>query len=139
MIYLLPLLALALISMPLIPVYRGLVTGQKAKKRLLFNLASFLGLAILAIVFPIGGSVFAAEAANAASSASSGLKFIGAAIATGMSSLGAGIAVASAAPAAIGAVSEDPKIFGKSMIFIVLGEGVALYGMIISILIIFSK
>ena len=38
--------------------------------------------------------------------------------------------------AAIGAVSEDPKSFGKSMIFVVLGEGVALYGLLISILII---
>ena len=50
--------------------------------------------------------------------------------------MGAGIAVAAAAPAAIGAVSEDPKSFGKSMIFVVLGEGVALYGLLISILII---
>jgi V/A-type H+-transporting ATPase subunit K len=50
--------------------------------------------------------------------------------------LGAGIAVASAAPAAIGATSEDPKAFGKALIFVVLGEGVALYGLLISILII---
>ena len=52
-----------------------------------------------------------------------------------MSSLGAGIAVAAAAPAAIGAFSEDPKAFGKSLIFVALGEGVAIYGLLISILI----
>ena len=49
---------------------------------------------------------------------------------------GAGVAVASAAPAAIGAVSEDPKAFGKAIIFVVLGEGIAIYGLLISILII---
>ena len=30
---------------------------------------------------------------------------------------------------AIGATSEDPKAFGKAIIFVALGEGVALYGM----------
>lgn len=52
-----------------------------------------------------------------------------------MRALAAGIAVASAAPAAIGATSEDPKAFGKAMIFVALGEGIALYGLLIAILI----
>ena len=54
---------------------------------------------------------------------------------TGISGIGGGIAVAAAAPAAIGATAEDPKAFGKSLIFVALGEGVALYGLLISILI----
>ena len=62
--------------------------------------------------------------------------FLAAALATGLSCLGAGIAIASTAPAAIGAFSEDPKAFGKALIFVVLGEGVALYGLLISILLI---
>ncbi len=41
-----------------------------------------------------------------------------------------------AAPAAIGACSEDPKAMGKSLVFIALGESAALYGMLISIMII---
>ena len=53
--------------------------------------------------------------------------------------LGAGIAVAAAAPAAIGAFSENKENFGKSMIFVALGEGVAIYGLLISIFIIFMK
>ena len=48
-------------------------------------------------------------------------------------SIGAGIAVASSASAAIGAISENPKTFGKALIFVALAEGVALYGMLISI------
>ena len=43
---------------------------------------------------------------------------------------------AAAAPAAIGAFSENEKNFGKSLIFVALGEGVAIYGLLISILII---
>ena len=53
-----------------------------------------------------------------------------------VSALGAGIAVAAAAPAAIGAFSENAENFGKSLIFVALGEGVAIYGLLISILII---
>ncbi len=43
--------------------------------------------------------------------------------------------VSASAPAAIGAVSEDPKAFGKAIIFVALGEAVAIYGFVISILI----
>ena len=43
--------------------------------------------------------------------------------------------VASAAPAAIAANSENEKTFGKSLIFVALGESIALYGLVISIMI----
>ena len=62
--------------------------------------------------------------------------YLGAALSTGLASIGAGIAVAAAVPAAIGLYSEDPKSFGKGLIFVALGEGIALYGILISILII---
>ena len=58
-----------------------------------------------------------------------------AAICTSIAGIGGGIAVGSAAPAAIGATSEDPKAFGKALIFVALGEGIALYGLLVSILI----
>jgi V/A-type H+-transporting ATPase subunit K len=61
-----------------------------------------------------------------------GLGYVGAALATGMSCIGAGIAVSGAASSAIGATSENPKMFAKSMLFVALAEGVALYGMLIS-------
>ena len=77
-------------------------------------------------------TAFAANGDAAAASAGSdiGLGLIGAALATGISGIGGGIAVGNAAPAAIGATSEDPKAFGKALIF------VALYGLLVSILII---
>ena len=56
-------------------------------------------------------------------------------MATGLAGIGGGMAVASAAPAAIAANSENEKTFGKSLIFVALGESLALYGLVISIMI----
>lgn len=89
-----------------------------------------------------GLSVFAETAADATvattSDLSKGLGYIAAALVTGMSCLGAGMAVASTAPAAIGAISENSENFGKAMIFVALAEGVAIYGLLISIMLITS-
>ena len=60
--------------------------------------------------------------------------FIGAALATGLSSLGAGFAVARVGTAAVGALAEKPELFGRLLIFIGLAEGIAIYGLIVSIL-----
>ena len=64
-----------------------------------------------------------------------GMKYIAAALAVGLAGIGGGIAVSSGAPAAIGATAEDPKSFGKSIIFVALGEGFGLYGLLIAIMI----
>jgi len=61
--------------------------------------------------------------------------FIAAALATGVSSLGAGFAVASVGSAAIGALAEKPELLGRALIIVGLAEGIAIYGLIISILI----
>ncbi len=58
-----------------------------------------------------------------------------AALATGMSSLGAGYAVGLVGSAAMGALAEKPELFGRLLIFIGLAEGIAIYGIIISVLI----
>ena len=63
------------------------------------------------------------------------LGYIAAALSTGLSCVGGGIAVASAASAALGAISEDSSALGKSLIFVGLAEGVCLYGLIISFMI----
>lgn len=130
-----PLVAIALLCAPLVPVVLGKVTGKKVKRNVLLNICSFGGVCLVALICSVGGIVSAAEASTAVSGASAGMGYLAAALVTGLSCLGAGIAVAAAAPAAIGAVSEDPKSFGKAMIFVVLGEGVAIYGLLISILI----
>ena len=80
--------------------------------------------------------VHAADAAASGAGLSTGLGYIAAALVTGLSCIGGGIAVASAASAALGAISEDSSVLGKSLIFVGLAEGVCLYGLIISFMII---
>lgn len=134
--FILPALIIALISLPLVKMFTGKVNAKSAKWRLTTHICSFLAVVCGVFLFQANG-VFAAEGATSiAGTIAQGLGFVGAAAATGFSALGAGIAVAAAAPAAIGAFSENEKNFGKSLIFVALGEGVAIYGLLISILII---
>ena len=114
-------------------------TGRKAKRALGANIASFFAFLVLASVVGIGGSASAAapEAAAAAGGIAEGLKYVGAALAVGLSGIGGGIAVASSASAALGAISENDKAFGKALIFVGLAEGVALYGLIVALLLLF--
>lgn len=60
---------------------------------------------------------------------------MGAALATGLACIGAGIAVGIAGAAAIGGITEKPEILGRSLIFVGLAEGIAIYGLIISFMI----
>ncbi len=138
MTFILPLVSLLFLSVPLIFAYRRVTTGgtrRGVRSSIIVNLCGFFGVALISIILFSGNAVYAAEAAAASATGDSGLGFLAAALATGLSAIGAGIAVAASVPAAIGAMSENPKSFGKSLIFVGLGEGVALYGLLISILI----
>ena len=135
--FILPALVVILLSLPLIKVFTGKVSVKSAKIRLASHVAGFAGAVCLALYLAaITNGVYAEEAAVITGTIAQGLGFVAAALATGLSALGAGIAVAAAAPAAIGAFAENEKNFGKSLIFVALGEGVAIYGLLISILII---
>ena len=111
----------------------GEKTRGRYKKALLINLSLFVTILVTGIIVVFGDTAMAEETAEAVSSSSglaTGLGYISAALATGLSCLGGGIAVASSASAALGAISED-----QSLIFVGLSEGVALYGLIISFMI----
>lgn len=114
--------------------------GEKNKKRykrtIGVNAFFFFGAFAIASIMMLGGpTVHAADAAAASASLATGLGYIAAALVTGLSCIGGGIAVASAASAALGAISEDSSVLGKSLIFVGLAEGVCLYGLIISFMI----
>ncbi len=64
-----------------------------------------------------------------------GMGYLAAALATGLSSLAAGFAVAHVGAAAVGAITEKPELMGRMLILVGLAEGIAIYGLIISILI----
>jgi len=115
------------------------MTGKKMKTVMGINIFSFAIIGITATLIMLsGGNVSAetAETAGAVANSSAGIGYIAAALATGLACIAAGIAVASSASAAIGAISENPEIMGKALIFVALAEGIALYGVVISIVII---
>lgn len=119
--------------------YLGEHTKKRYKRTIATNAVFFFGAFLVAgvLIFATGSPVQAAETAKAASDGLAvGLGYIAAALATGASCIGGGIAVASAASAALGAISEDSSVLGKSLIFVGLAEGVCLYGLIISFMII---
>ena len=136
-IFLMPLLIVVMLMLPVVSIIRKHYSQKRAKTALIVNLCSFFAVLALAVILPIGGYV-SAEATEAVAEAvnnSAGLGYLAAGISTGLGSIGCGIAVGGAAPAAIGAVAEEPKSFSKALIFVALGEGVALYGFLISFLI----
>ncbi len=134
-------LIIALLLSIFIP-FGAFLLGEKNKGRykaaLGANVFFFFGTILIATIamFAFPTQTAAAEVTDAAAqSFANGLAYIGAALCTGMSCIGGGIAVANAASAALGAISEDGSILGKSLIFVGLAEGVALYGLIISFMI----
>lgn len=101
------------------------------------------GLALLLAVVAAGAASLllilapgsAAAVPPPADSVISGWGLVAAALATAVSSLSAGIAVAKVGTAAVAALAEKPELFGRLLIFVGLAEGIAIYGLIISILI----
>ncbi len=133
------LLALALLVSILIP-FGAFAAGEKSRGRyktaLGVNAFLFFGTMLVCCALFFSGNAFAAEETAAAANSSAGMICMAAALSTGLSCLGGGIAVSAAASAALGAISEDGSILGKSLIFVGLAEGVCLYGLIISFMII---
>ncbi len=107
--------------------------------RSLLALCAFaMGCGIVAFVMLLGQKVQAAETAAVATALPAGAVgwgLLAAAIATGLSSLGAAYAVAHVGSAAVGALVERPELMGRVLVLIGLAEGIAIYGLIISILI----
>ncbi len=113
--------------------------------RLVVSLTLF-NLLLLAVVLGVfawfGVSLAQSSAAPAPGATAPGTAAAGnpwgllaAALAVGLSSLGAAIAVASVGSAAMGAMSEKPELGGRALIFLGLAEGIAIYGLIVAIMI----
>lgn len=75
------------------------------------------------------------KATDNKSSMETGLAFIAAAMSVGIACIGAGLAVSAVGSAAMGAVAERPELMGRSLIYVGLAEGIAIYGLIVSIMI----
>ena len=138
-------LALAVV---VITIYSGLYllknnedsSKEKIKKALKINLFTFVPIMAMVVVLllPANTRAAASDAASSAAANADGLKYIGAALSTGLATIGTGYAVGTVGSAALGAISEDQSILGRTIIFVGLAEGIAIFGVIISILILYA-
>ena len=63
-----------------------------------------------------------------------GLAIIGVGIPTAFSTIGAAYAVGTIGAAALAVLAERPEVFGRTLIYLGLAEGIAIYGLVVSIL-----
>ena len=114
------------------------------------NIGLIVVAAILLSCSPLAlvGSAFGADDAHGESPAEAKIElphdsaakvscwaFIAAALATCIGSVAAGYAVSNVGTAAMGAVAEKPELMGKSLIYVALAEGIAIYGLLIAIIV----
>ncbi|CAG4883071.1 H+transporting two-sector ATPase C subunit [Georgfuchsia toluolica] len=97
--------------------------------------ATVLGGVVTLLLFSIKDVAAQGAAASALSPDVWRWAMASAAAATGISTAAAAHAVARLGSAAIGALAEKPDQFGKLLIFVGLAEGIAIYGLIVSVLI----
>lgn len=130
--------SIALILSVAVPLIAYLRMGKKHGKGMLAaNVISFFSVVLVATVCAFTTTPALADTATetAAAAAGNGMAYLAAALVTGLACIGAGIAVAAAASAALGAISENDKIMGKALIFVALAEGIALYGLLVTFMI----
>jgi V/A-type H+-transporting ATPase subunit K len=63
-----------------------------------------------------------------------GLALIGIGLPTGLAAIGAAFAIGPVGAAALAVIGEKPEVFGRTLIYLGLAEGVAIYGLVMSIL-----
>lgn len=105
--------------------------------RLVLALTVLVGLAATVMLIAVG-TAKAGEAAAplvAVNPQIVGWGLIAAALSTALAAIGAGYAVARVGSAAVGAIAEKPELFGRALVLVGLAEGIAIYGLIVSILI----
>ncbi|MCB1773403.1 MAG: ATPase [Gammaproteobacteria bacterium] len=108
------------------------------KPTLVTNVALFFGaqlvIAVLGINEALAEPAVEQAMADGGISIGMGLAFIGIALPTALSTVGAGIAVGPIGSASLAAVSEKPEMFGRTLVYLGLAEGIAIYGLVLSIL-----
>jgi V/A-type H+-transporting ATPase subunit K len=106
---------------------RILANLQRANRALAIAAGVAAGLAL-------AGAASAAEP-DTATGGSEVWGMLSAALSVGIACIGAGYAVAHVGAASMGAVSERPELAGRALVFVGLAEGIAIYGLIVSVMI----
>ncbi len=138
------LIELAIGLVPLVPAVVFFVSRRRSPERvarkLVWGLAGFnvvvalmvLGLGVTWMLFP---SQVMAAGLGAPENGGDPYMSLSAALATGLAAIGAAVAVSNVGAAAVGAIAEKPESFGRALVFVGLAEGIAIYGLIISFMI----
>ena len=108
--------------------FRGALSG---------NLLTFFGSMVGLVLLGLQDAMAAQEAAAAAGGEVSiglGLALIGIGIPTGLAAIGAGIGVGPVGAASLAVITEKPEMLGRTLIYLGLAEGVAIYGLVVTIL-----
>ena len=119
--------------------FRPMRDGTRAarwwKGTLAGNLAIFSGASMVLLISGID-TALAQEAAATHGEISTGLglALLGAGLPTGLAALGAGLAVGPVGAASLAIISEKPEMFGRTLIYLGLAEGIAIYGLVVTIL-----
>jgi V/A-type H+/Na+-transporting ATPase subunit K len=111
------------------PAARKRMQGILATNLLLF-VAAQLGLLLLGIQDVMAATPVVANEI----SVGMGLAMIGAGIPTAIATIAAGIAVGPIGSAALAVITEKPEMFGRSLVYLGLAEGIAIYGLVVTIL-----
>jgi V/A-type H+-transporting ATPase subunit K len=142
MAFLIGLMTLGILGMVLAGIYLEFKPVHTDQARRWFrgtlagNVVLFLGAQVALVFFGLQ-DVMAAEPAAAAAggvSVGTGLAIIGVGIPTALSTIGAALAVGPIGSASLAALTEKPEMFGRTLIYLGLAEGIAIYGLVVSIL-----
>ena len=111
------------------------VRVRQWKSVVAINLLVFVG-AQIGLLFMGMQDALAEPAASASGEVSVGLglALIGIGIPTALATIGAGIAVGPVGAASLAVISEKPEMFGRTLIYLGLAEGIAIYGLVVTIL-----
>ncbi len=144
MYWLIALMSLSLFGLVATGVYLEFrpVAGPERARRwfkgaLSGNLLTFFGSMVGLVLLGLQDAMAAQEAAAAAGgevSVGLGLALIGIGIPTGLAAIGAGIGVGPVGAASLAVITEKPEMLGRTLIYLGLAEGIAIYGLVVTIL-----
>jgi V/A-type H+-transporting ATPase subunit K len=142
MYWLIALMSLSLFGMVATGLYlefRPMTAGTRARNwfrgALSGNLLTFFGALVGMVLLGMENAV-AQQAAAAAPVITEGLglALIGIGIPTGLAAIGAGIGVGPVGAASLAVITEKPEMLGRTLIYLGLAEGIAIYGLVVTIL-----
>ncbi|MCZ7400444.1 MAG: V-type ATP synthase subunit K [Candidatus Methanoperedens sp.] len=66
-----------------------------------------------------------------------GMVAVGAGLAVGLAGIGAGLGEQAIGAAAVGAMAEDEKFFGKGLLMTVIPESIVIFGLVVALILLF--